>query len=309
MDATLPTESTITHFHFRRQWRGTGLTSSTRLLAWSARTHLRATAAPLTAVDKPCRQMTITKRTGLVAICIRQLALIVAAPALFVASNGENAQFYIFTELGKLVWKYGTACAIRKIVKIMIYFKATAIASVFFACVLPAISEAETIYLHGTVTSASDMLGVLNGVDLQGEPFTGWIKFKDDPACGPFHLCLHHIGPVIIGSLLFDFGLSNSGMFSQNYPKRLFMYPFSPATVKGDGVDFKGYSDGSFVLFSDQTVTWEFTVGNLYGAAKMQFIGTAHVAAPIPEPEIYAMMLVGIGMVGFATRCRKQARI
>jgi hypothetical protein len=271
--------------------------------------HLRATAAPLTAVDKPCRQMTITKRTGLVAICIRQLALIVAAPALFVASNGENAQFYIFTKLGKLVWKYGTACAIRKVVKIMIYFKAMAIASVFSACVLPAISEAETIYLHGTVTSASDMIGVLDGVDLQGEPFKGGIKFNDDPACGQLHPCLHQIGPVIIGSLLLDFGLQNSDLFSKNYPKTLYMRPFSPATVQGDGVDFKGFSDGTFTLFSDQTVTWEFTVGNFYGAAKMQFIGTAHVAAPIPEPEIYAMMLVGIGMVGFATRRRKQARI
>jgi len=30
------------------------------------------------------------------------------------------------------------------------------------------------------------------------------------------------------------------------------------------------------------------------------------VAAPVPEPETYAMMLAGLGLLGFAARCRKQ---
>jgi hypothetical protein len=30
------------------------------------------------------------------------------------------------------------------------------------------------------------------------------------------------------------------------------------------------------------------------------------VAAPVPEPETYAMMLAGLGLLGFAARRRKQ---
>jgi hypothetical protein len=34
--------------------------------------------------------------------------------------------------------------------------------------------------------------------------------------------------------------------------------------------------------------------------------GITSVIAPIPEPEIYAMLLVGLGLVGFVARRRRQ---
>jgi hypothetical protein len=33
--------------------------------------------------------------------------------------------------------------------------------------------------------------------------------------------------------------------------------------------------------------------------------GTADVAAPVPEPETYALMLAGLGVLGWASRRRK----
>jgi hypothetical protein len=35
-------------------------------------------------------------------------------------------------------------------------------------------------------------------------------------------------------------------------------------------------------------------------------VRTGDVAAPIPEPETYAMMLAGLGLLGVMTRRRKQ---
>jgi len=36
------------------------------------------------------------------------------------------------------------------------------------------------------------------------------------------------------------------------------------------------------------------------------FLVRDSIAAPVPEPETYAMMLAGLGLLGFAQRCRKQ---
>ncbi len=74
---------------------------------------MRATAALLTALDKPCRQMTITKRTGLLAICMRQLALGAAALALLAASTAAGAQSYTFSFLDGLGGSYSVANGIN----------------------------------------------------------------------------------------------------------------------------------------------------------------------------------------------------
>ncbi len=38
-----------------------------------------------------------------------------------------------------------------------------------------------------------------------------------------------------------------------------------------------------------------------------QPMGMAPVSAPVPEPSTYAMMLAGIGAIGFMTRRRRQS--
>lgn len=35
-------------------------------------------------------------------------------------------------------------------------------------------------------------------------------------------------------------------------------------------------------------------------------VGVKFVSAPVPEPEIYAMLLAGLGLIGFTARRRKQ---
>lgn len=79
------------------------------------------------------------------------------------------------------------------------------------------------------------------------------------------------------------------------------------------------YSDGSLVDLNNllpQGSGWELTaasdindLGQVVGRATIN--GQSHAflmtpTAPVPEPETYAMMLVGLGLIGFIARRRKQ---
>lgn len=48
--------------------------------------------------------------------------------------------------------------------------------------------------------------------------------------------------------------------------------------------------------------------GNLVSADAASFGGAVALAAPVPEPETYGMMLAGLGVVGFLARRRKAAQ-
>ena len=48
--------------------------------------------------------------------------------------------------------------------------------------------------------------------------------------------------------------------------------------------------------------------GNLVGNAAAAFGGAVSMAAPVPEPETYGMMLAGLGVLGFLARRRKAAK-
>lgn len=48
--------------------------------------------------------------------------------------------------------------------------------------------------------------------------------------------------------------------------------------------------------------------GNLVSADAASFGGAVSLAAPVPEPETYGMMLAGLGVVGFLARRRKAAK-
>jgi hypothetical protein len=48
--------------------------------------------------------------------------------------------------------------------------------------------------------------------------------------------------------------------------------------------------------------------GNLVGNTAAAFGGAISMAAPVPEPETYGMMLAGLGVLGFLARRRKAAK-
>lgn len=66
-------------------------------------------------------------------------------------------------------------------------------------------------------------------------------------------------------------------------------------TVAADGFSFASVSAGNYTLAINGNVTgiW----GGAYGGV---------IAGAVPEPETYAMMLLGLGAVGWAARRRKQ---
>lgn len=71
-----------------------------------------------------------------------------------------------------------------------------------------------------------------------------------------------------------------------------------------------GFTAGGFFAtlpsFSITTgTTYDLVVtGNLLGAAPGSYAGNISIS-PVPEPETYAMLLVGLGLVGFAARRKK----
>ncbi len=74
-----------------------------------------------------------------------------------------------------------------------------------------------------------------------------------------------------------------------------------------------GFSLGAIGLVSAPSIvagTYDLRVnGTLTGSAGGTYGGTmSAVAAPVPEPETYAMMLAGLGLMGFMARRRKQAQ-
>lgn len=60
---------------------------------------------------------------------------------------------------------------------------------------------------------------------------------------------------------------------------------------------------GSFRAFADPilTISSSFAFRDLYA---IEFSPNMVAAAPIPEPETYAMMLAGLGLLAFANRRR-----
>ncbi len=296
MDATLPTKSTITHFHFRRQWRGTGLTSSTRLLAWSARTHLRATAALLTALDKPCRQMTITKRTGLLAICMRQLALGAAALALLAASTAAGAQSYTFSFLDGLGGSYSVANGINNAGQVVGFSYTTGNST--HATLWNGITPTA---LGGTDSVAFAINNAGQVVGYSGNHATIWNGTTPtalDGLSGGFSIAaaINNDGQVVGESQTTPGGAVHAILWNGTTPIDLNKYLDS------------NLANAGWFLSSANGIN---DIGSIVGQARTRPDGESRAyilsVTAVPEPQTYALMLAGLGMVCFATLRRKPA--
>lgn len=71
-------------------------------------------------------------------------------------------------------------------------------------------------------------------------------------------------------------------------------------------VGFNNYADYSINLAYDLGPMAHFNAG---GVTNSETIGYDYIFQPIPEPETYAMMLAGLGLMGFMVRRRRQRAI
>ena len=130
----------------------------------------------------------------------------------------------------------------------------------------------------------------------------------------------HHVTAPVAERTAFIFNLSTDSLFRQNLNTAAGQYQtvnlasFGPTF--GNGLDIyvnnnmnlgysylSTYSDGSNLGRSIINGSAYDGVNVSYGAIEVFSISPT---APVPEPEIYAMMAFGLGMVGFLSRRRKQ---
>ncbi len=104
-----------------------------------------------------------------------------------------------------------------------------------------------------------------------------------------------------------------SGFERQNSPTNWASYNFE---------SLSGSSAGFTVTGTDNSLTFTSTGSLAVGSYSLSLLGTRNVqpaagtlrydvsytavASPVPEPETYALMLAGLGVVGWAARRRKQ---
>jgi len=119
----------------------------------------------------------------------------------------------------------------------------------------------------------------------------------------------------------YTFGVGNT-LFESNTLGTTITESVGPGTVKFSFLDSMGmtFSNGQqqsqplgFAILNGQTNkygTFDYLLGfndSYRGDADYDdfVVGVNFVAAPVPEPETYAMLLAGLGLIGFSARRRK----
>ena len=104
--------------------------------------------------------------------------------------------------------------------------------------------------------------------------------------------------------------------------------PVTTIGLRAEGHNTTGWITGATFQYSLDGSTWttallpgnsgmfnlNLSSQNLYftyggGNPDQFYVSSLAVTAPIPEPEIYAMMLAGLGLMGFVARRRRQADV
>ncbi|MDN5935066.1 MAG: esterase-like activity of phytase family protein [Nitrosospira sp.] len=123
------------------------------------------------------------------------------------------------------------------------------------------------------------------------------------------------IGPKLDdGSYLMLAGTDNDYSVSQNGSGTQFDILFNPATGARMSCDletmnncFSIDSNGAITTTSVTDTTGYALIPGVLHAYKLSTVDLVGYVAPIPEPETYAMLLAGLGLIGFMSRRRKPA--
>lgn len=77
--------------------------------------------------------------------------------------------------------------------------------------------------------------------------------------------------------------------------------PVDPNSILGGATQFVGLTSSG-----DYSINLAYDIGTIATGTSAS-IGYEYVFAPVPEPEIYAMMAAGLGLMGFVARRRKKS--
>ncbi|PTQ81214.1 PEP-CTERM sorting domain-containing protein [Nitrosomonas ureae] len=99
------------------------------------------------------------------------------------------------------------------------------------------------------------------------------------------------------GSVITTFnGITQNFAYNDGFPNTLIHF----YTLTGSVIDSIN-ATGELVITIDRNNSTDF-----YG---FDYLKLSDIAAPVPEPETYAMLLVGLGLLGFASRRRMQKTV
>ena len=164
-----------------------------------------------------------------------------------------------------------------------------------------------SIFSPATATSATTFAGAslasANSIDYNGNGLR-------DSGAGSVILATGSFSGVGPSATLFDFTFNPSAAVSPLWTAGIFSFALSSIwidTQNSNTLSLVGTGVVSGTGFTDTPGSWNFTGNPLNGGGN--FVFSAGSVAPVPEPEIYAMMAIGLGLLGWVGRRKRREMV